>query len=201
VRAGVEAKNVLEALADPLRRAIIEELALKPASAAELAAQLDAPIEQVRYQVKRLRALELVTIHAERTRRGAIERTFTADCTNLIFNRDEVHSIPERILGQQYRRTTSRIFRDAVEAARTGALRNDERHYLVRIPLPLDSQGWREAGGRFEIAAIRLLHVREKVSKRVGKTGEQPRPAITGLLFFEAPGQSQGKQRGLQPKP
>lgn len=187
MNADAKAKIMVTAISDPLRRAIAEALTLEPASAGELAAQLAAPIEQVRYQIKRLRALGLVTVYAERHRRGAVERTYIADCNALIYRRDEVGSIPELRLRAQEAETWRGIFRDAVEAARTGALRNDDRHFVVRIPLSLDAQGFREVGERFETAVARLLEVREECLARTEESGEAPRPATTGLLFFEMP--------------
>jgi DNA-binding transcriptional ArsR family regulator len=185
--AGSKAKNMVTALADPLRRQILEQLTLEAASAAELATDLAAPVEQVRYQIKRLRALGLVTVQSERHRRGAVERTFITDCSELIFRRDEVAGIPERRLRDLGAETWRSLFRDAVEAARTGTLHNDDRHHVVRLSLPLDAQGFREVGERFEVAVDRLVEVRKGCLVRLEESGEKPRPGITGLLFFEKP--------------
>lgn len=187
MRAGSRAKEVLAVSGDPLRLAIVDRLALEPASAAELAAALDAPIEQVRYQLKRLRAAGLVRVHREGTRRGAIERTFIADCRKAVLGADEVRDIPEHRLRALKTETVRLTFREAVAAARTGALRNDERHFLIRIPLLLDARGFREVGERLELALSQLLELREECLARSEESGEKPRPATTGLFFLEMP--------------
>ncbi|HEU5253082.1 MAG TPA: winged helix-turn-helix domain-containing protein [Solirubrobacterales bacterium] len=175
------------ALSDPFRLALVTRLALGPASAAELAADLDVPVEQVRYQLKRLRAAGIVTIHGEREHRGAVERTFVADGRKLVFRGEELAGLPERELRGHDTELLRIFFREVVEAARTGSLFDEDEHFLVRMPLLLDAQGFREVGERFEAALDRLLEVRTQCLARLEEAGEKPRSATSAFFFFEIP--------------
>ncbi len=174
-------------LSDPLRRAIVNNLSIGPASAAELAADLDAPVEQVRYQIKRLRAAEMVTIHQERQRRGAVERTYIADSRKLALPGDEMFTVSPKRLQDHDSDTLRAIFQGAVEAARAGASRRDERHFILRVPLLIDAEGFREVGELFEGAVARLFELREESLARLETSGERSEPGTSALLFFELP--------------
>lgn len=184
---GSGAKAVILALSDPLRLALVTRLALEPASAAELAADLDVPVEQVRYQLKRLRATGVVTVHGEREHRGAVERTFIADGRKLVLHGEELIGLPEQELRCHDMQLLRIFFREAVEAARTGALFDEDEHFLVRMPLLLDARGFREVGERFDAALDRLLEVRAQCLARLEARGEKPRPATSAFFFFEIP--------------
>jgi DNA-binding transcriptional ArsR family regulator len=184
---GSNAENLIAILRDPLRRAIMNNLSIGPASAAELASDLDVPVEQVRYQIKRLRAAEIVTIHEERERRGAVERTFIADSRKLALPGDEIFTVSSQRLQDYNSNTLQAMFREAVEAARAGATRRNERHFILRIPLMLDGEGFREVGKLFEGAVTRLFELREESLARLETSGEKPQPGTSALLFFEMP--------------
>ncbi|MFL5872209.1 MAG: ArsR family transcriptional regulator [Solirubrobacterales bacterium] len=177
-----------QAIRDPLRLAILNSLMLGPASVAELATRLDATVEQVRYQVKCLRAVGMVTTYAERERRGANEHVFIADSGGLVLSREEACGLSEYKLRELCVTTLADLFGEAVEAIRTGALGDDGKHFIVRIPLLLDARGFREVSERFETAVTHLLALRDECLERLEEREEKPTAATSGLLFFELPG-------------
>jgi DNA-binding transcriptional ArsR family regulator len=172
-------------LGDPLRRAILTSLTIGPASAAELAAELEVPPEKVRYQIKRLRAKGMIEVHEEHTRRGAIERTFIADSRMLAFDKTEALAIPREKLRSFDLIALQAMFKEALEATRAGTLHASKQSIVVRVPLRLDDQGFKEIGEAFETALSSLFKVREESLARLERSGKSPQAATSGFLFFE----------------
>ncbi|MFL5872207.1 MAG: winged helix-turn-helix domain-containing protein [Solirubrobacterales bacterium] len=174
-------------MADPLRSAVVDCLVLQPATAGELADELDAPIEQIRYQIKRLRRAGIVTVHEEMRRRGAVEYVYVADATELILSREEAAAYPTKLWRRQIPQSLRSIFREALEATRAGAFHGHDCS-IIRTPLLLDITGSREICEIFEAAVRDLLEAREKSMTRLQKSGGETRAATSVFLFFEMPG-------------
>jgi AcrR family transcriptional regulator len=58
---------------------------------------------------------------------------------------------------------------------------------LVRVPMSVDEQGFREISHLFEKAMYDAIRVVEESRDRLAKTGEEPILATAGLLHFEVP--------------
>jgi DNA-binding transcriptional ArsR family regulator len=188
---GERERRVAERLAvmtDPLRSAVVDCLLLEPATAAELAAELGVPVEQVRYQIKRLRRAGIVTVHRERRRRGAVEYVYVADARELIVSKEAAAVFPKNQRRRQIPGSLRSIFKEALEATQAGSFQGRDDCDVARIPLRLDLTGFREVREIVEAAVRELFDVREKSMARLQKTGVKPRVATSVFLFFEAAG-------------
>ncbi len=177
----------LAVMADPLRTAVVDCLVLGPATAGELAAELDVPAERIRYQLKRLRRAGIVSVHEERWRRGAVEYVYLADTRKLISSREDFNSFPQKQQQRHIPQSLRTIFKEALEATQAGAFQAREDCQIARVPLRLDPRGFREVCEIVEAAVRDLLDVREKSGARLEKVGAQGRPVTSVLLFFEMP--------------
>jgi DNA-binding transcriptional ArsR family regulator len=177
-----------KAATDPLAIAIVTSLTLEPASAAELAVQLGAPIEQVRYQIKWLREAGLVSVHERRERRGALEHTYIADSRKMGFSTEDALAFPAERLRRCQFAMLRLIFKEALEAIRTGALSNPDDYLILRVPLRLDRDGFKEIVAISDAALERLFTIREESLARLRGGDEESTLTNSVLLFFEVPG-------------
>jgi DNA-binding transcriptional ArsR family regulator len=177
----------LAVMADPLRSAVVDCLVLAPATAGELADELGVGAERIRYQLKRLRRAGIVSVHEKRWRRGAVEYIYFADGRKLVFSEDEAPAYPSQRHRRHIAQSLRTIFKGALQATQAGAFDRLDDCAVVRVPLRLDSRGFREVREIIDAAVRDLFDAREKSSARLEKTGGTARPAISLLLFFEIP--------------
>ncbi len=182
-----EAEEKLEATLNPIREAVLRHLSLWPASAAELAEALDVPIERVRYQVKRLEQAGFISPVEERRRRGTTERVYSTESRRLVWDKEEAAALPAAKVRGFEARATSLIFKEALDAMRAGAFRGRDEYSISRIPMRLDARAAGEVADALDGLLERLLDLREESLKRLRGTGEDPRPALSALLFFRNP--------------
>lgn len=178
---------LLAVVKNSLRLAILTQLTLEPASAANLATQLEAPLEQVRYEIKCLRQADLVGIHSQGERRGAIEHTYIAKCRNTTFSTESGVAGSARRLREVDLGLLPVLFKEALEATRAGAFQDCDDYFLIRIPLCLDREGCREVSAISDAALERLFGIRDECLMRSAETGASLRSANSALLFFEIP--------------
>jgi DNA-binding transcriptional ArsR family regulator len=72
------------------RQRIMAILVQRPASAAELAAELGLEADAVRYQLRRLQGWGMIEESESRQRRGTLERYYVARDSELLFDDEEV---------------------------------------------------------------------------------------------------------------
>lgn len=173
---------------DPLRSAVVDCLVLGPATAVELAQELDVPVERIRYQLKRLRRAGIVSVHAERWRRGAVEHIYVADYRQLVFPEEGAGSHVATRHRRQIPQSLRSIFKEALEATHAGSFHKRDDCGIVRIPVRLDRRGFREVHEIFEAAVRDLFDVRDKSGSRLSRSGGRARAATAVLLLFEMPG-------------
>jgi DNA-binding transcriptional ArsR family regulator len=176
----------LEVATDPLRLAIVTSLTLQGATAAELATKLDAPLNRVRYQLRRLREAGIAELREVRPRRGVTEQVYFV--RRSFISVDEVKNLPPKKLEKAIVEILRAVLRDALESLRAGVFYARDEFATVRTPLRLDNRGWLEAAELHEETMRRLLLLQEQAVARM-EEGEEEEEAITAfsfLLLFEA---------------
>ncbi len=179
--------GLVSTTADPLRLAIVLKLVVRPASATELAEELEVPLEKIRYQVKKLRRIGLVGTHGQRRRRGVAEHIYVVDPRDSVVQVEEMHHYPPERRRRGDPMMVRSIFREVTAAARAGSFHGREDSGLVRIPLALDDQGFRDVAELLRGALERLFEAREHSLERLQTSGDLPRLGASVLLFFERP--------------
>lgn len=176
-------------LTDPVREKLLEVLSVRPAGIAELGERIDAAPERIRYHLDRLDEAGLVRRHSVRPRRGVIERIYVADGRAPLLTREELAGRRGRTLAAFDRALVGKIFREALGAIGSEAIRERGEVCLARVPLRLDRRAVTEISGEIEAALARLLALRSSSLERVDPDHPEPRVGLAGVLFFEsAPG-------------
>lgn len=171
--------------ADPLRARIADVLTLNPATAVEIAAQIGAPLETVRYELRALARAEMVRVHCRRERRGAIENVFIADNPKMTFLSADLPGASDRALREFGIRWVRETFGEVVEAIRDGRFRDAAQWQLTRTPLRLDPQGFVEISTAMAATVEELYGLREECLSRRANGAHESRPAFSDLLLFE----------------
>lgn len=174
----------LEGFNDPLRIRILTALIFKPASAADLAAELELPIGRVRYQLGRMRKAGLAELREERPRRGVVERVYFIR-PNLISPEDASHLTQEEI-NHGHVEILKVIVQDSLAALRTGSFSARKDFMAARVPMRLDEEGWKKATELQHDTLGRLIEIHVEASTRIDRDGLDSIRAFALLFLFEA---------------
>ena len=178
-------RDRLTVIASPIRTGIGHILTLRPASVAELAAELGVPAEKVRYHLNRLRDVGLVELHGTTRRRGVAENLYRADPRNAIADVEEVRETPRHHFDHPYALLLRHMFREVTEAVEAGTFSSRPDYANVRFPLPLDEQGWDDVAVILRELVYEVLSVREVSIGRLEESSEPPIRASVVVLHFE----------------
>lgn len=169
----------------PLRFEILTSLSLRPASANELAAQLDAPVGKVRYQLDRLRKAGLAELKETRQRRGVSEQVYFVRAKPL--TDDEFSRLSEMQRERMVAGIVKGVLGDVLKGMQGKAFSSRDDFVIARTPIPLDEKGWRDAAKIHREALTKLIEVREESRARFDTEGGPTSEAFSFLLFFEMP--------------
>jgi DNA-binding transcriptional ArsR family regulator len=178
--------RLAEAIAHPLRSRCLTILADRMASPAEIGRELGVDVGNVGYHIKCLRKANLVEEVSSRQVRGAVEHFYRAIVRPYISEEDEAEMSPaERDV---FAETTLSLFAaNASLALDVGTLTRRTEHYLTRMPLRVDEQGWLALEKLYDEMFERVYAIQDESARRLGG-GEDPGiPTISFLAFFEMP--------------
>lgn len=170
---------------EPLRLKIVDTLTLRPAAAVELAAEIGAPLERIRYELRVLERAAMVKVHSRREQRGAMENVFIADPPRMTFFAEDASNTSDLALRDFVTEWTRLVFGEAVQSIREGSFRDRSLWHLTRTPLRLDSQGFIEISASFDITLEGLFDLREACLARQVSGGAAAFPGFFNLLLFE----------------
>jgi hypothetical protein len=169
----------------PTKWSVLAILALRPASVAELARDLEAPLEAVRGYVEDLEA------------EGSIEPVERKPADGPV--RWRMHSMMRVIEIEEWERLSSAereeatgqilelIDEDVKLAVESGTITRRLDMHLARIGLTVDEQGWRELGEIHRAAAIASQKVQVESAKRLRGSGEKGINGRSTQMLFELP--------------
>jgi DNA-binding transcriptional ArsR family regulator len=175
------------AVAHELRRAIIVALLHRPASAAELAAELGLPADRVRYQLRQLADAGVVEVAEEKARRGVVERFYLADDKTTLFEDEELEELPPAVLDRMHGQILKASLSDALDSLKAGMISRREGSVVAQMPLRIDAQGWSELVDIYREALDRAIEVRAESAARLREGDEEPLLTSSSVLLFELP--------------
>jgi DNA-binding transcriptional ArsR family regulator len=186
-----KSKEQVESLAaivtHPLRRRIWYAMAeQRPISPRELADVLGEPVNDVAYHVRRLRDLGIIELAGTRPVRGATQHFYRA-VRRPFLNNEEVAELDR---GEATASATNILqieFADAAASIEAGKLVERPEHYVFRMPVNLDEEGWQEFHSIFAEAADRLYEAEARCVARRGEKGEESESVsvVAHLNLFE----------------
>ncbi len=138
-------REKLAAVSNPIRLAIVSSLSERPASVAELAEEIEVPVERARYHLNRMLRFGLVQRQGPTNRRGVSEQLYSADPAKLIIETDEAVRLPVHRLDEAHLSLLRLMFRETRASTRAGKLGLHEDQTMVRLPISFDARAWAEA--------------------------------------------------------
>jgi AcrR family transcriptional regulator len=169
----------------PTKWSVLAILALRPASAPELARDLEAPVEAVRGYVEDLEAEGSIEPVEPKSTDGPPRWRMHSMMRVIELEEWERLSPAER--EEATRQILGWVDQDLELALESGTLIRRLDMHLTRIGLTVDEQGWRELGEIHRAAALAAQRVQVESAKRLRKSGEK---GITGRsiqMLFEIP--------------
>lgn len=173
------------AIVNPLRFAIAKQLVLRKASAAEVSAEIGAPVGQVRYQLKRLVEAGLVDQVELRPRRGAMERVYTVRTDQILIDAEELSRLSEEQKLALNEATLKQVAAEVIRALRSRVFLERSEYVFSSAPFEVDEQGWLEAARVHEEARERVEEVAAASAARLAEGGEDPILVDSVLLYFQ----------------
>jgi DNA-binding transcriptional ArsR family regulator len=155
------------------------------ASISQLAERTGESKRKVRYHLEAMLESGLVAIASEQRRGGVVERFFRAE-QHPWLTEDAFHALGEDARRQIAVELLKVVFSDVTAAVRAKSL-GERPVSLVRLPMEVDEQGWRELLAVHQEMLIRLHDLRGEVNERLKASGEIPIAAMNALLLFTVP--------------
>lgn len=176
--------RLAKALAHPLRLEILRHLGDRTASPSEIAAEIGAPLTNVSYHVRKLRALGLIKLVRKTPKRGVIEHYYSAKPRRQVSDAAWAETPPivkQALVGP----VVEGGYDEMVKAAHEGGFNRGDAH-LSRNPMQLDEQGWREAAKVMEEALRQILVIEKDARERLGESHDEPLAATSIMALFES---------------
>jgi DNA-binding transcriptional ArsR family regulator len=164
--------RLAKALAHPLRIEILRHLGDRTASPSEIATEIGAPLTNVSYHVRKLRALGLIKLVRKTPKRGVIEHYYSAKSRRKIT--DEAWAdIPSIVKEALCVPTAEQQVTEITEAARSGGFDRSNAH-ISTTRMKLDEAGWKAAA---EVLAKTLADLEAIDAETVERVKQDPHSA------------------------
>ena len=187
--------RLAKALAHPLRLEILRRLGDRTASPSELAEEIGAPLTNVSYHVRKLRALGLIKLVRKTPKRGVIEHYYSAQPRQHVTDH-AWEQTPPIVKSALLAPMVKDITRKLAEAANSGGFNRGDVH-LSSNYMKLDLEGWEAIAKLMSDALQSMSDIEEAAAERMKQkpdTETMMAAAIMGLFELEA-----GASRTLGP--
>jgi DNA-binding transcriptional ArsR family regulator len=178
--------RLAKALAHPLRLEILRHLGDRTASPSEIAAEIGAPLTNVSYHVRKLRALGLIKLVKKTPKRGVIEHYYSAKPRRTVT--DEAWAgTPDIVKEALAVPSTQRAAEAMVRAAGRGGFNRHNAH-LTDQALTLDERGWDDVAKLLLDTFEGVQRIERESIERI-EAGDKAERLETGVLmgFYEMP--------------
>jgi DNA-binding transcriptional ArsR family regulator len=186
-KSAAQVESLAAIVTHPLRRRIWYAMAeARPISPSELADKLGEPVNDVAYHVRRLRDMGIIELAGTRPVRGATQHFYRAVRRPYLDN-DEVAELDAEETTASAMNILQLEFADAAGSLEAGKLVERPEHYVFRMPVTLDDEGWQEFHTIFSEAADRLYEAESRCVDRRRENGEESEPVsvVAHLNLFE----------------
>jgi DNA-binding transcriptional ArsR family regulator len=177
--------RLAKALAHPLRLEILRHLGDRTASPSEIAAEIGAPLTNVSYHVRKLRALGLIKLVKKTPKRGVIEHYYSARPRTTVT--DEAWAdTPEIVKTALAVPTAQRAAKAMVRAASNSGFSRYNSHFMHQTR-KLDERGWDDVAKLLHKTYDEIERIERESLARVESEGKSA-PIDAGVVMglFEA---------------
>jgi predicted ArsR family transcriptional regulator len=185
-KSAAQVESLAAIVTHPLRRRIWYAMSEHPISPSELADQLNEPVNDVAYHVRRLRDMGIIELAGTQPVRGATQHFYRTVRRPYLTNDEVAELDPDEIVAS----ATNILqieFADAAASLEAGKLADRPEHYVFRRAVTLDEEGWQEYHAIIAEAAERLQEAESRCVDRRRENGEAPEsvPVAVHLNLFE----------------
>jgi DNA-binding transcriptional ArsR family regulator len=180
--------RVVKAYSHPLRIRILRMLEDRVASPSEISAELDVPLSNASYHVRKLLELGLIELVGRVQRRGVIEHRYAARYHPTISD-DEFGALPPLVRQTYMRELADFGWSHVAAAAADGGFDRADTHF-TRVYGRLDEEGWKLVADELKGALERIGTIFGETKRRLAAEPDTPATdATVMLLHFMGPGQ------------
>jgi DNA-binding transcriptional ArsR family regulator len=176
---------LFKALSHPLRYRIMMVLGDRQASPKELAGLLDEDLDQIYEQVRILKNSEFIELVSADLRRGGTQHFYKAT-VRPVLDAEAWEKFPRLAREIASVSIARRIFDDVIASVEAGAFDERPHRALLRKPIVVDEQGFREADESALRHLVELTEIEARSATRLIDRGEQGINVSTATLVFEA---------------
>ncbi|MEA2440714.1 MAG: hypothetical protein QOH76_2138 [Thermoleophilaceae bacterium] len=176
--------RLAKALAHPLRLEILRRLGDRTASPSEIAEEIGAPLTNVSYHVRKLRALGLIKLVKKTPKRGVIEHYYSAKPRRQMS--DDVWAETPSIVKEALLGPAAKVgLEQMIKATKEGGFDRAEAHYSNTF-MKLDERGWKALAAVLEEYLERLSTIEKEAHERLA-SDKDAKPMYAGavLTLFE----------------
>jgi len=170
----------------PLRRRIWYGMSEHPIRPRELADKLHEPVNDVAYHVRVLRDMGVIELAGTRPVRGATQHFYRAVRRPHLTNEEVAELGPDQVVASATN-ILQMEFGDAAASLEAGKLSERPEHYVFRLAVTLDEEGWDEYHAILAETAERLYEAESRCVDRRREKGEESEsvPVVAHLNLFE----------------
>jgi hypothetical protein len=160
----------------------------RTASPREVAEEIGERLNNVTYHVNQLRKLGCIElVRTERARGGRVLEHFYRATQRLYFDEEAWLALNEKerldLVGVSLRI----ISQDITTAMAAGTFFGDDTAHLCRMPMVVDSDGWREISELLERATEELFEIEGRIAERTSTGAPADIHARVHMLQFRSP--------------
>jgi DNA-binding transcriptional ArsR family regulator len=156
--------RLAKALAHPLRLEILRRLGDRTASPSEIAEEIGAPLTNVSYHVRKLRALGLIKLVKKTPKRGVIEHYYSAQPRQRVSD-DAWDETPPIVKAALIAPAVKDIAHQLAMAASAGGFNRSDMHLSTNY-MTLDLEGWQQVAKLLAETLEQIGKVEEGVAAR-----------------------------------
>ena len=180
--------RVVAAMSHPTRIRAMSVLWEREASPREIAAELDEPVNNVTYHVNQLLDLGWIELVAHRPARGGrVVEHFYKAVSQSVFDSPDLDGLGDEEKMILDMGIIKLMASDLSEALLSGSYFELDDNQLTRIPMLVDTDGWKETKEILDRALDELMAVRETVANRVAASGDETFRSRVNIIQFKSP--------------
>jgi hypothetical protein len=185
-KSAAQVESLAAIVTHPLRRRIWYGMSERPISPRELADELHEPVNDVAYHVRVLRDMGVIELAGTRPVRGATQHFYRAVRRPYLSDEEVAELDPEETVASATN-ILQMEFGDAAASLEAGKLAQRPEHYVFRLAVTLDEEGWGEYHAILAETADRLYEAEARCVARRGEKGEESESVsvVAHLNLFE----------------
>jgi predicted ArsR family transcriptional regulator len=180
-------RQKLAIVRDPAVKSIVDRLGLADATAAEVAADLDLPVERVRRHLRKMTRSGLVERRQSEGLPGPSRYLYSFDPSSAILSPGELSALPEREVEGAHPRLLRTIHDEALASIEAGRYGSRPDFVAARSPLGVDDTSLRRVGQLHDDLLDEVIAIIGRAKARLAESPGGSIEAIAALILVPYP--------------